>query len=93
MWVQHYLACDGVQIDGITVFSKCNANNDGIDIDACQRVLISNCDIQSGDDAIVLKSTMGRACKNVVITNCILSSDCNDDAGSAEGRRPLPPQR
>ncbi|HEY5910880.1 MAG TPA: glycoside hydrolase family 28 protein [Verrucomicrobiae bacterium] len=77
MWVQHYLACDGVRIDGITVSSKCNANNDGIDIDGCQRVRIANCDISSGDDAIVLKSTLARACKNVVITNCLLSSDCN----------------
>jgi polygalacturonase len=77
MWVQHYLACDGVLIDGITVSSRCNANNDGIDIDGCHRVRIINCDIQSGDDAIVLKSTLARACKNVVITNCTLSSDCN----------------
>ncbi len=77
MWVQHYLACDGVYIDGITVVSKCNGNNDGIDIDGCHRVRIGNCDIQSGDDAIVLKSTLGRSCQNVVVTNCILSSDCN----------------
>jgi len=77
MWVQHYLACDGVCIDGITVVSKCNANNDGIDIDGCRRVRIANCDIQSGDDAIVLKSTLDRPCRNVVITNCLLSSNCN----------------
>lgn len=77
MWVQHYLACDGVHIDGITVLSKCNANNDGIDIDGCRRVRIANCDIQSGDDAIVLKSTLERPCRHVVITNCLLSSDCN----------------
>jgi polygalacturonase len=77
MWVQHYLACEGVCIDGITVVSKCNGNNDGIDIDGCNRVRISNCDIQSGDDAIVLKSTLARVCRNVVITNCILNSDCN----------------
>jgi hypothetical protein len=77
MWVQHYLACDGVNLDGLTVRSRCNGNNDGIDIDGCQRVRIANCDISSGDDAIVLKSTLDRVCKNVVITNCLLSSDCN----------------
>ncbi|MHB8519883.1 MAG: glycoside hydrolase family 28 protein [Limisphaerales bacterium] len=77
MWVQHYLACDGVCLDGLTVTSRCNANNDGIDIDGCQRVRIANCDIQSGDDAIVLKSTLDRACRNVIITHCLLSSDCN----------------
>jgi polygalacturonase len=77
MWVQHYLACDGVDIEGITVASQCNANNDGIDIDGCQRVRIANCDIRSGDDAIVLKSTLNRPCKHVVVANCVLSSDCN----------------
>ena len=77
MWVQHYLACEGVRLDGLTVRSKCNANNDGIDLDGCQQVRIANCDIQSGDDAIALKSTLERPCKQVVVANCLLSSDCN----------------
>ena len=77
MWVQHYLACEGVCIDGIRVESTCNANNDGIDIDGCERVRITNCDIRSGDDALVLKSTQERPCRNVVVTNCVLSSLCN----------------
>jgi polygalacturonase len=77
MWVQHYLACDDVLIDGITVRSRVNANNDGINIDCCHRVLISNCNITSGDDAIVLKSTAARPCRNVTVSNCVLSSLCN----------------
>jgi polygalacturonase len=77
MWVQHYLTCDDVRIEGITVRSQCNHNNDGLDIDGCERVRIANCDIQSGDDAIVLKSTLNRPCKNVVVANCVLSSRCN----------------
>ena len=77
MWVQHYMSCSNLNIDGITVSSKVNHNNDGIDIDACDNVRISNCDILSGDDAIVIKSTLNRPCKNITITNCALSSDCN----------------
>ena len=77
MWVQHYLACEDVNIDGIRVNSRVNDNNDGIDIDGCNRVRISNCDISSGDDAIVLKSTLDKICKNVTITNCVLSSAQN----------------
>ncbi len=77
MWVQHYLACDDVHISGITVRSVVNANNDGIDIDSCHRVVISDCNIRSGDDAIVLKSTSARLCRNVVVGNCVLSSRCN----------------
>jgi polygalacturonase len=77
MWVQHYLACDDVRIDGITVRSRVNGNNDGIDIDSCHRVIISNCNVSSGDDAIVLKSTSARPCRDVTISNCVLSSHCN----------------
>jgi len=77
MWVQHYLACTNVLIDGITVHSKVNGNNDGIDIDCCDKVRISNCEVNSGDDAIVLKSTADRVCRDVTVTNCVLSSHCN----------------
>jgi polygalacturonase len=77
MWVQHYLACDDVHISGITVRSVVNANNDGINIDSCERVIISDCNIRSGDDAIVLKSTSARPCRNVAVSNCVLSSRCN----------------
>ncbi len=77
MWAQHYLACDDLNVRGITVRSRCNHNNDGINIDCCHRVCISDCNISSGDDAIVLKSTAARACENVAITNCVLSSACS----------------
>ena len=77
MWVQHYLACEDVRISGITVRSHVNANNDGIDIDSCRRVVITGCNVDSGDDAIVLKSTSARPCTDVVVANCILRSTCN----------------
>ena len=77
MWVQHYLACDDVHIDGITVRSHVNGNNDGIDIDSCHRVIISNCNVDSQDDAIVLKSTSARPCKDITVSNCVLRSTCN----------------
>jgi polygalacturonase len=77
MWVQHYLACDDVCIIGITIRSLVNHNNDGIDIDSCRRVVISDCNIESGDDAIVLKSTSARVCRDIAVNNCILSSRCN----------------
>ncbi len=77
MWVQHYLACDDVVIRGIKVYSKVNHNNDGIDIDCSQRVRISDCDISSGDDAIVLKATANRPCRDVTVANCTLNTNCN----------------
>jgi len=77
MWVQHYLACDDVRIGGITVKSHVNHNNDGIDIDSCHRVTITGCNVDSGDDAIVLKSTSDRLCRDVVVSACVLRSTCN----------------
>jgi len=77
MWVQHYLACDDLRITGITIRSLVNHNNDGIDIDSCCRIIISDCNIESGDDAIVLKSTSARVCRDVTVSNCVLSSRCN----------------
>ena len=77
-WMQHYLACEDVLIDGITVSNRrSSVNNDGIDIDCCRNVRISSCNINSEDDAIVLKSTSNKICENVTITGCILSSHCN----------------
>lgn len=77
MWMQHYLACNKVWIDGIRVFNHCNYNNDMIDIDGCKDVFITNCIGDSDDDALTIKSTSGRMSENVVVTNCIFSSHCN----------------
>lgn len=77
MWMQHYLACDNVRVDGITVYNQCNRNNDMIDIDGCRNVTIANCIGDTDDDALTFKSTCGRPTENVTVTNCILSSHCN----------------
>jgi len=79
MWMQHYMACDNVTIDGIFVRNWSYHCNDCIDIDGCHNVRISNCDLSSDDDALCLKSTSNgnRACKNVTITNCVISSSSN----------------
>ncbi len=73
-WLSHYLACENVTVSGITIHSTIRENRDGIDLDSCQDVRISDCRIETGDDAIVLKATTERPCRRVVITNCILSS-------------------
>jgi len=77
MWMQHYLACRGVTIRGITVWNHVSYNNDGLDIDGCRDVIISGCRLDSDDDALCLKSTLGLPCENVAVTNCLLSSHCN----------------
>jgi polygalacturonase len=67
-------AADNMTIDNV----KMDTNRDGMDIDCCQNVRISNCSVNSpNDDGICLKSSYGlntgRATENVTITNCQVS--------------------
>jgi polygalacturonase len=73
-WLSHYLACEDVEIERIKIHSRIRENRDGMDIDSCDGVRIRDCNIYSGDDAIVLKSTVAeRPCRNVTVTGCTLS--------------------
>ncbi len=74
-WLSHYLACGDVEIDHVTIRSRIRENRDGMDIDSCDGVRIRDCDVYSGDDSIVLKSTVaGRPCRGVTVSGCKLSS-------------------
>lgn len=69
--------CDRVHIDGIYLHSITNFNCDGIDVDA-RDVVISNCIIESEDDALCFKSEYhGRFCENITVQNCVVASICN----------------
>ena len=76
-WMQHYLACDRLCIDGIKVFNRNNYNNDALDIDGCHEVIVRGMMADSDDDGITLKSTSPRLCENVRISDCVVSSHCN----------------
>ncbi len=77
LWTVHFLACDNVVVRGLTINSFVNRNNDGIDVDSSHDILIEDCDIRTGDDAVCLKSTSFRKTKNVIVRNCVLQSHCN----------------
>lgn len=77
-WNIHPLLCEDVTIRNITVrnpwFSQ---NGDGLDLESCRNVTVTDSVFDVGDDAICLKSgkdeygrKRGRACENIVITNC-----------------------
>ncbi|MDF7809320.1 glycoside hydrolase family 28 protein [Pontiellaceae bacterium B12219] len=73
-WGLHLVDCKNIQMSALTIrFLDNGVNNDGIDLDGCENVLIENCDIQSGDDAICLKSSRN-ACRNIRIRNCRVCS-------------------
>jgi polygalacturonase len=77
MWMQHYLACEHVKVRGIHVWNFSNKNNDGIDLDGCKDVIVSQCVFESSDDGITLKSTLDRPTECVTISDCIVRSHCN----------------
>jgi len=65
---------DNMTIDNLLI----DTNRDGLDIDCCRNVKISNCSVNSPwDDAIVLKASYAlglfRDTENVTITNCFVS--------------------
>ena len=76
-WMQHYLACDRIRIDGIRVVNRNNYNNDALDLDGCHDVIVRGVTADSDDDGITLKSTSPRLCENIVIADCVVSSHCN----------------
>jgi polygalacturonase len=79
-WTMHLYACEGVVIDGVHIRSSLRDGvwADGIDPDGCKDLRISNCTIETGDDALVFYSMnwFGPAlpCENITVTNCRLSS-------------------
>lgn len=69
-WTLHLLGCTDVNIDGVVIENGVDSNRDGLDIDCCQRVTVSNSRFSTGDDAIVLKASSDILCQDIAITNC-----------------------
>ncbi|WP_082063561.1 glycoside hydrolase family 28 protein [Draconibacterium sediminis] len=75
-WTSHYSQSTHIQIRDLKINSVGVAHNDGIGIDGCQHVRIENCDVVSGDDALVFKTTWSKmACKDIQVTGMRLKSN------------------
>lgn len=83
-WSLLFHGCDDVSARGLKIFTDWRTRNgDGIDIDCCRRVTVSDCIIDTGDDCITLRADLKqlkdqtRICENVVVSNCVLKTCCN----------------
>jgi parallel beta-helix repeat protein len=78
-WTMHFFQSKGALVEGVTIRTREHklVNNDGIDIDSSENVQVHHCDINSGDDAIVIKSTSSKPSSGIVATDCKLSSRTN----------------
>src|SRR6266496_3506073 len=73
-------------VDNLTIDNlRIDTNRDGMDIDCCRNVRVSNCSVNSPwDDAICLKSSFAlgyaRATEMVTISNCLVSGSYEEGA-------------
>lgn len=74
-WTLHLFQCQKIRIDGIDIYSHAHHNNDGIDLDSSRDAAITNCNIDSGDDAICIKSTSPAPARDIYVSSCRLKSD------------------
>lgn len=75
-WTLHISQCRDVKAVALTIRSVGLANNDGIDIDSSERVRVERCTIETGDDAICLKTTSSIPCRHITVTGCTLTTRC-----------------
>ena len=78
-WTLHLFQSKDVAIDNLTIRTRDSGlqNTDGIDVDSSENIRISHCDINTRDDAIVLKSTSTLPTRHVSANDCTLSSRTN----------------
>ena len=56
-WCLHPIMCEDLTMKNVTVNNPWYAQNgDGVDIESCKNVMIENCTLDVGDDAICIKS-------------------------------------
>ncbi|MNO81198.1 Polygalacturonase [compost metagenome] len=79
-WNTHLVYCNNVHLHGINIKNPYHTpNGDGMDIDSCSNVRISDCTFDVGDDCLCIKSgidedgrRVGRPSENITITNCTM---------------------
>ncbi|GAB3453769.1 glycoside hydrolase family 28 protein [Massilia terrae] len=78
-WTLNFFETKGAVVDGVTIRSRDQKlhNNDGVNIDSSQDIRVTNCDVVSGDDALVIKSTGATPTRGITASNCKLSSHTN----------------
>ena len=80
-WTVHFQRCENVRATNLTLRTALyGPNTDGFDINSCVNVRIDRCDIITGDDGVVLKSTEpghNHPTRDITVANCRVWSSCN----------------
>ena len=77
-WTMHLIHCTDVTVDGYKVFNDMKMpNTDGLVLDGCSRVSVTNAVIRTADDGVVLKTCQSLPqwhCTDISIANCTIES-------------------
>lgn len=76
-WTISFNECENIKVIGVTIDTDLNVpNDDGIHFCSCKGVIVSDCNISSGDDCIAISciTNWGKPCEDIVVTNCVLRS-------------------
>lgn len=82
-WNVYLVKCCDVKIRSIRIMGDHRFNNgDGIDIDSCANVVVSDSIFNTSDDCLILRAIrhdndVPSICEQVTVTNCVLNSRCN----------------
>lgn len=88
-WNVHLCYSKNVLVENIIVEENHGPSTDGIDIDSCQHVKVTGCQIDCNDDAICVKAgrdwdglRVNRQCKDIIIENCCIGLGSGITLGS-----------
>lgn len=74
-WGLSFELCKNLTLNNLTIYNRAYWNNDGMDITDSKNVSITNCNVNSADDGICLKSYYpGYANDSIYIANCVIRS-------------------
>ncbi len=77
-WGLSFELCSNLIIDNVKLTNRAYWNNDGMDITDCRNVSITNCNVNSADDGICLKSYYpGYFNDSIYIANCTIRSSAS----------------
>lgn len=77
-WGLSFELCEKLKLNNLKIVNRAYWNNDGMDITDCRNVQITNCDVNSADDGICLKSYFPNFYNDsIYIANCNIKSSAS----------------
>ena len=79
-WFTWFLDCEDIRVTHVTMHADLRMpNSDGIHFGSCRNAIVSDCDLHTGDDCIIVRAMQEqfdepKVCENITVTNCILQS-------------------